>query len=271
MTPDIEKVGTLLKRVAAEEVMPRWRQLEEADRRYKANDELVTVADEASEAAISEGLRALLPGSPVVGEEAVAADRSVLDRLSAHEAVWIVDPIDGTTNYAYGRENFVLMTALVRQGQILAAAIYAPVSDRLALAERGQSVTVNGRPCRLASDTPPVGELRGTLHAGQFSSPELAARINARRDRLTTMRTLGSAGMEYLRMVEGGIDYSFFSKLMPWDHAPGCLLLAEAGGIARFSDTQEPYSPLRHSGQGLLLAPDEESWQDLHAILFGPE
>jgi fructose-1,6-bisphosphatase/inositol monophosphatase family enzyme len=64
------------------------------------------------------------------------------------------------------------------------------------------------------------------------------------------------------------MDFSLFTKLMPWDHAPGALLLQEAGGIARFTDTRQDYSPLRHQAEALLLAPDPESWERLHAVLL---
>jgi len=271
MIIDSDKVVTLLRRVAAEEVMPRWRNLGQDDISYKAGQEPVTVADRASEAALTQGLLDLLPGSQVVGEEAVAAEPERLQRLAGEGWVWVVDPIDGTGNFSRGRPYFALMIALVRGGETRGAWIYAPALESLAVAELGEGAQLDGVSRRVQAGGKAPSELSGTLHAGQFSPVEMTRRIQQRRDRVQAVRSLASAGVEYLRLLEGEMDFSFFTKLMPWDHAPGCLLLHEAGGVARFTDSREAYSPRRHEGEGLLLAPDRRSWEALHRALLAEE
>jgi len=268
MIIDSDKIVALLRRVAAEQVMPAWRHLGKNDIGYKAGDEPVTVADHASELALSAGLRELLPGSMVVGEEGVANDPTRLALLAGDDWVWIVDPIDGTRNFAAGRPHFAVMIALARGGVTEGAWIYAPALESLGVAERGEGACLQGTACHIELTARPASELRGTLHAGQFAPRDLAQKMSRRRDRVVALRSMGSAGIEYLRLLDGEMDFSFFSKLKPWDHAPGCLLLSEAGGIARFSDCGNLYTPLQHKGEGLLLAPDEESWQRLHAVLL---
>ncbi len=269
MIIDSDKVVALLRRVAAEEVMPRWQNLAEDDISYKDGVEPVTVADKASEKAITAELLSLLPGSAVVGEEAVAENPSLLSLLAGEEWVWVVDPIDGTGNFSRGRPYFALMVALVRHGETQAAWIYAPVLESLGVAEKGEGASLDARPRRIAPSGRPPADLSGTLHAGQFAPRALAQRISRRRDRVQAVRSFASAGVEYLRLLGGDMDFSFFSKLMPWDHAPGCLMLQEAGATARFTDSKAAYSPRRHQGEGLLLAPDQESWEGLHETLLG--
>ncbi len=269
MIIDSDKVVALLRRVAEEEVMPRWQNLEKDDISYKGGVEPVTVADKASEKALTAGLSGLLPGSLVVGEEAVAEDRDILDLLSGEDWVWIVDPIDGTGNFSRGEPYFALMVALVRQGETEAAWIFAPALMSLATAERGEGVRLDGETRTIPVNDSPPSALRGTLHAGTFSPRAMTQKISQRRDRVRAQRSMRSAGIEYLRLLAGESDFSFFTKLMPWDHAPGCMMIQEAGAIARFTDSRRPYSPLRHEGEGLLLAPGEAAWDRLYETLLG--
>ena len=111
-------------------------------------------------------------------------------------------------------------------------------------------------------------ELKGTLHAGMFSTPELGRLMQQRRARVDAQKSKQAASVEYLRLLGGELDFSFFTKLKPWDHAPGCLALQEAGAVCRFTDDGVDYTPLRHEGIGLLLAPDPASWARLRAVLL---
>ncbi len=263
----IEEVTRILVETAAEEVLPRFRNLGEDDTRIKAGGEVVTVVDEASERRLTQRLRDLLPGSLVVGEEAAAADPGIFANLLADEAVWLIDPIDGTSNFAQGVPVFAMMLALVERGETCAAWIHDVPGKRTGVAERGSGSWIDGRRL-VTAPAAPLGEMTGTLHAGQFGGPELRERVRAKREKLGAIRSLSCAGAEYLRLAAGEMHYSLFTKLMPWDHAPGVLLHAEAGGHAWTAEDQ-PYSPLRRESRGLLLAPDEASWRLLHDELYG--
>ena len=263
----IEEVTRILVETAAEEVLPRFRNLGEDDTRIKAGGEVVTVVDEASERRLTQRLRDLLPGSLVVGEEAAAADPGIFANLLADEAVWLIDPIDGTSNFAQGVPVFAMMLALVERGETCAAWIHDVPGKRTGVAERGSGSWIDGRRL-VTAPAASLGEMTGTLHAGQFGGPELRERVRAKREKLGAIRSLSCAGAEYLRLAAGEMHYSLFTKLMPWDHAPGVLLHAEAGGHAWTAEDQ-PYSPLRRESRGLLLAPDEASWRALHDELYG--
>lgn len=270
MIPDIESVTRILEEVAAEEVLPRFQMLKNHEIRRKAGGELVTVADVAAEEQISRRLADLLPGSHVVGEEATADDPSVLDRLASEDDwVWVIDPVDGTGNFARGKPAFAVMAGLVRGGETVAGWIHHPVEGRTATAEVGAGAWLGGERLRVADDAP-LGEMRGTLHAGTFAPPDMVRQVQARRARVGAIKSLRCAGLEYLRLASGQMHFSLFTKLMPWDHVPGALIQREAGGLARTLDGA-PYTARSHRAPGLLLAPGEAAWQALHDALFGPE
>ena len=267
MILDLEAVSDLIAEVAAEEALPRFRALRDHEVREKATGELVTVADVAVEQALTRRLRDLLPGSAVVGEEAVAGDPELLGRLQEAAAVWLIDPIDGTANFAAGKPVFAVMVALVQGGETLASWIHDPVGARTLTSELGGGAWLAGNRLKVAAPDTPAA-MRGTLHASTYARPEIARRVQARRARVGAIKSLRCAGHEYLRLAEGQMHFSLFTRLMPWDHAPGCLTQSEAGGVARTLEGAD-YRATNHRAPGLLLAPDAESWQALHETLLG--
>jgi fructose-1,6-bisphosphatase/inositol monophosphatase family enzyme len=267
MPIDPETVTRFVEETAAAEILPRFRRLADHEVREKEGGELVTAADVASEARLTRLLRDLLPGSQVVGEEAVAERPEVLDLLRGSDPVWLIDPVDGTANFAAGRRTFAVMVALVDKGTINAAWIHEPSLEQTAVAERGSGAWIGDRRLRAAVDVP-LSDLRGTLHAGTFGGPELRRRVQQVRESIGAIPSLRCAGAEYVRLAAGELHYTLFTKMMPWDHAPGVLLFSEAGGRARTFDRQL-YDPSRRDTPGLLLAPDEASWEVLHDVLFG--
>lgn len=270
MTPDIETVTALIEEVAATEILPRFEKLAVHEIREKSPGDVVTIADEAAEAWLTPRLTALLPGSMVLGEEAAAADPRILQRLDEADSLWLVDPVDGTANFAEGRPRFAVMVAYVHRGKVLSAWIHDPVNRRTAVAEQGSGAFINGRPLQVAAAPEAVREMSGTIHGSKFADKELAARVQARRHLVNAVKSLRCAGLEYIRLAAGDVDFSLFSSLWPWDHAPGVLLHAEAGGYASYLDGGA-YDPARIRGGGLLLAPDAASWRGLYRLLIAPE
>lgn len=148
--PHHDAVVQLMRRVAAEIVLPRFRNLAADEVEEKAADDMVTIADRLSEEALTAGLVAIDASARVVGEEAVAADATLLDGIDQGR-VWIVDPIDGTNNYASGKTPFGIMIALAEEGEVLAGWILDPVADRLCHTVAGggafiDDVAVTARP-----------------------------------------------------------------------------------------------------------------------------
>jgi fructose-1,6-bisphosphatase/inositol monophosphatase family enzyme len=266
---DVAEVAAVIREIAAEEVLPRFCALADHEVHEKVAGELVTVVDVAVENRLSVRLKDLLPGSLVVGEEAVHADPALLGQVGADAPVWIIDPIDGTRNFAHGRPAFAIMVGLVRAGESLGAWILEPVSGRFAVAERGGGAWMDDK--RLAVAAPERPErMTGSLHASSYAPKEIARRVEQRRGRVAAVKSLRCAGAEYLRLAEGAMHFSLFTRLMPWDHVPGTLLHSEAGGVALCLDGT-PYTAERYRDRGLLMAPDRKSWDALHATLLGEE
>jgi len=244
--------------------MPRFRQLDAAEIEEKAPDELVTIADKESEIALSEGLIRMLAGSRVVGEEACSADPSLLEGIGTG-AVWIVDPIDGTANFAAGETPFGIMVALAMDGVSEAAWLYDPVLDRMCSAGRGQGAFVNGTRthARTSGEAIPVAGL-----STKYLPPEMREDIEHRAE--GKMRCVGiprCAAEQYPRVILGTNDLALFWRTHVWDHAPGVLIVQEAGGkVARFDGA--PYN-IAQTGKGLLAAASPQMWDVAAAVLIG--
>lgn len=256
MRLDLARVETTIREVVALEILPRFRKLAEGDIREKQPGQLVTVADEEAERRLVKRLPDLLPGSVVVGEEGVAADPTRLGALDGPEPVWLVDPIDGTQNFSEGNPIFATMVALVRGRETLASWIYDPVADRMAVAEHSAGARLNSLPLRMPAP-PPLAEMTGRL-AGKT-----AQKLQGKVGRILNWRC---AGHEYLDVVTGEIHFSLYRRLFPWDHAPGVLLVREAGGQAAYLDG-EPYRP-GDINASLLSAADGESWGTLQSLIL---
>lgn len=264
--PDIDAVSSIIRDVAQRETLPYFRDLANAGVREKTGPgDLVTLADEAGERALTPRLMELLPGSTVLGEEAASVDPAVLDRVHGDAPVWIIDPVDGTINFANGRPLFAVIVALACRGETLAGWIHDPCDGRMATAVKGRGTLLNGHRVTVAKPVA-LGEMTGALST-RFCDPALGRQLDERGQALGPRVCLSSAAQEYLRLLEGRAHFSLYHRLMPWDHAAGVLMHAEAGGHSALFDGT-PYRPTTLDG-GVMLAPDQESWQALHHHLFG--
>ena len=274
---DLDAVSALIRDVARQELLPRFGALGADGIRAKPSLEdpadIVTEADEAAERRLVAELTALLPASVAVGEEATGRDPAVRDALDHAEWVWLVDPLDGTKNFAAGRKWFGTMVTLCRRGEAVACWIHRPVPDETYAAERGAGAWLAsaGRPgtTRLSGGSPPPGPLRGTAHL-TFMPPDV--RIHVERNVVT--RSLGmvdssmSAAWEYPALVTGLKDFNLYWRLLPWDHAPGALLLTEAGGAVRHPDGR-PYRATDRDPFALAVR-EAAAWEETRALLLDP-
>ncbi|WP_420830011.1 inositol monophosphatase family protein [Croceicoccus hydrothermalis] len=222
-------VAALMRRAAREAVMPHYRALTDAQIVEKAPDDLVTVADRKSEALLSEGLAAILPKATIVGEEAAHADPAILDRLG-DSLCWIIDPIDGTHNFAHGRPPFGIIVALAEHGETVAGWIYDPLKDRLCHARRGGGAFIGEEriAARSTGEDPPVAAI--SVMFMDEAQRHAVKRHIAPHYTLTDIPRC--AAEQYPRLALGTNDVSVFERTLAWDHAAGVLWLNEAGGMA---------------------------------------
>jgi len=270
MSIDLEALANILRDAAKAEVLPRFRRLDPGMVRQKSEAiDLVTEADEAAERRIMADVAALVPQATFIGEESVAADPSLLDSLKDAELAVVVDPIDGTANYAAGMPLFAVMAAVVANGETVAGVIYDPMGDDWVLAERGGGAwqkRPDGHAERLKSAAPvPLDQMVGTASVG-FLSMDVRPAILANLAKVRLAASYRCAGHEYRTLVAGHLHYAMFNKLMPWDHLAGTLIAQEAGGyVARFDGSA--YLP-HHTAGGILAAPDRDSWEQLRRQVF---
>lgn len=254
MTWDADQVTQIIREAAETEILPRWRTLGAHQIREKGPGNLVTEADVEAERVLTRRLTELLPGSLVVGEEAVAGDPDLLSVLDGDAWVWIIDPVDGTNNFAHHRPVFGVIVALVQKGRTVAGWIHHPLDNRTATVEAGQGAWMDGQRLRTASPVP-LEEMAGSL--GYRRNALLASRVR-------TVARAGCVAHDYTELASGRLHFAHYTRLSPWDHAAGVLLVEEAGGYVAMMDGS-PYRP-RQSGAGVLLAPDERSWRQLRTF-----
>ena len=269
---DLQAVEVILQEAARDEIMPRFRRLAEGDVRAKDGPlDLVTDADEAAERQITRLLLTRFPGCVVIGEEAASADPAIMARLVDAELAFIVDPVDGTSNFAWGMPLFATMAAVLVRGEVVGAVIHDPVGHDSAMALRQHGAWTqhaDGRHVDLGVAPPvPLAQMVGGV-SWRFLPGDLGSQVAARLPCVAASFGYRCAGHEYRILAAGHCHYLIYGRLLPWDHAPGWLLHQEAGGYsARFDGTS--YRPDAYDG-GLICTPDAASWQNLHQALIGP-
>jgi len=225
---DTSAVLDLLKEVAASVITPRFRSLADGEVMEKTPGDLVTVADREAEGLITTALNAAYPSAVVLGEEAYAADPRLWDRYLAADHAFTVDPVDGTKNFVHGSPDHAVMVAETRGGATVRAWIWQPVHEVAWVAEHGagtwrDGVRIHREP--LADGVPPRGVTSIWAMRGEPLDDLPAPTASWR-----------CCGVDYPRLIEGATDYLLFSHSHAWDHAPGALLLREAGGEVGFAD-----------------------------------
>lgn len=246
-----DSILTLLQDVAAELITPRFRMLQRHEISDKGSGSLVTIADHEAEVAITEALLTAYPGAVVLGEEAHAADASLMDRYLAAEHAFTVDPVDGTRNFVDGKLDHAVMVAETIGGEATRAWIWQPEHGAAWVAERGGGTWCNGeRVMRepVPGRTPPRGAT-GVWRLRKKPLPGLAP----------LRWSWQCCGVDYPKLVEGAVDFIVYRRTWPWDHVPGALIVTEAGGHVGGADGA-PYTP-RTLRPGLVAAADLDTYE----------
>jgi myo-inositol-1(or 4)-monophosphatase len=220
----------------------------------KGDIDLVTEADLASEKLIIDRIRSHYPRHSILAEESGATDGAA-NISGKSEWKWIIDPLDGTTNYAHGYPCFCVSIAVEREGKIEIGVIYDPTRDEMFAAERGQGATLNERPVRVSS----IEDLNSSMLCTGFPY-NVRERPNFVRDfanftmNAQAVRRDGSASLDLAYVACGRFDGFWEDGLNPWDVAAGVVLIEEAGG--RVTDfTGKPldiYTPKVLASNGLI-------------------
>ena len=256
------EILALCRDVTENVILPRYRSLADNDVEDKnagksGGTDPVTIADRESEEALSEGLAKLAPGVPIVGEEGAHADPSVLERLKG--PCWIVDPIDGTRNFASGQPPFGILIAQADEGFAQSGWIYDCISGRFCAAHRGKGAFVGGEQITATTtqEDPPVAAI-SLIFMDESKREAMIERI-CPHYRLTDIPYC--AAEQYPRLALGENDVSIFERTLAWDHAAGCLWLEEAGGKAARPQDGSPYRVDEWDRKGLVAAATPALWE----------
>jgi fructose-1,6-bisphosphatase/inositol monophosphatase family enzyme len=266
----IDWLADLLAKAAIAEIMPRFRRLGAGDIRQKTSAaDLVTEADVNAERLITARLRERYPSAMIVGEEACSDDPTLLNGLGDADLAFVIDPVDGTFNFASGLPLFGVMLGVVVKGETVAGIIHDPVGKDWLIGARGAGSHIRHAHGTLekvrVSKSAPISEMTGAVSWQYMAEPE-RSRLARNQTKTLSQFAYRCAAHEYRLLAGGHGHFVVYNKLMPWDHLAGVLIHAEAGGYAARFDGSA-YLP-SHLGGGLLVAPDRESWQELRRELW---
>lgn len=260
-----QHIINLVRRAAKSEILPRFQNLAVDDIDIKSGeDDLVTKADKAAEAMITRALHIAFPGALVVGEEAVAEDPGLLGKIADAPLAFIIDPVDGTWNFAHGLGVFGVILAATQFGRSAFGLIYDPLADDWAVtdgekAPKMENARGHTKPLS-ASGAKELDKLTGFIPLHMFAEDkkeELAATL----PKFGRTAPLRCSAHEYRMIAQGKADFVLSCTLNPWDHAAGALICERAGAHVEMLDGG-PYSASRHEGH-LLVAPDHMTWNKL--------
>lgn len=260
----IQAVKSAMTDVSADELMPHFKNLNSADITQKSDDSVVTIADKACEIELLKRLNNILPDAAILGEESYEQDPSIKDNIHKKGYCWVVDPLDGTHNFARGDERFGMIIALLKEGKPVAGFLYCPTTQEM-------FYTVKGRGVFDINDTPILPfKKRKDLRKRQkksmhgFSNYIYFGKHNELSFTQLVNKKFGYQGnkegmmfsscIEYISMIKGESDFMINSSTKPWDHAAGQLMIQELGGKGRSLYHNKKYKPQRwHFGNHELL------------------
>ncbi|TIO10339.1 inositol monophosphatase family protein [Mesorhizobium sp.] len=267
---EIDWLANLLSDTAIAEIMPRFRRLDEGEVRQKTSAaDLVTEADVNAERLITVRLRERYPQAMIVGEEACSDDPALLQGLGEADLAFVIDPVDGTFNFASGVPLFGVMLGVVVKGETVAGIIHDPIGKDWLISAKGAGSHIRHAHGTLekvhVAEPAPISQMTGAVSWQYMPEPE---RSRLARNQTKSLSQFGyrCAAHEYRLLASGHAHFVVYNKLMPWDHLAGVLIHAEAGGYAAHFDGSA-YLP-SHVGGGLLVAPDKESWRELRRELW---
>ncbi|MGA2124989.1 MAG: inositol monophosphatase family protein [Xanthobacteraceae bacterium] len=220
----------------------------------KGPGDFVSAADHRAEEILREELAKARPGYGFLGEEGGRHEGT------DHNHTWIVDPLDGTTNFLHGIPQFAISIGLEREGTIVAGVIYNPVIDELYTAERGNGAFMNDRRIRVAARRRLADAVIGCglPHRGRGSLPDFRKELASVQDQAAGLRRFGAAALDLAWVASGRLDAFWERHLSPWDMAAGLLMVREAGGYVSDLDGGEAMMEKGH-----IIAGNETVHRDL--------
>lgn len=232
----IQTLIQLVKDTAKQELLPRF---ENVTKSYKSDGSIITEADIAVQSTLQKQLRENYPKIDFLAEEMHTQEQ--LNALNNANGVWVLDPIDGTSNFSHGLPYYAISLALIRNGEVMLGIVYDPERDECFYAEKNQGAFLNGRKLNATDyDT----KLENAIIGVDFKRlpQEMAAKI-ASSPPYASQRSLGSIALDWCWVASGRIQAYLHGKHNLWDYAACWLILEEAGGVSQTIDNKSVFTP----------------------------
>ena len=225
---DNDKIYDLFYEVSKKFIIPNFKNLKSNQINYKNNTEIVTLIDIEVETYLQKKLINFINNSYFVGEEIYTNNKNIIDFYKQKQYCWTVDPIDGTSNYVKGKENFAIMIALTYSSTIIQSWIYKPITEQFFYSKLDEGAYLNSKKIKIKKSNS-MTEAIGSIST-KYWDINLDNKIKILKNNFKQIDHYGSIGCEYIDIVLGKRDFTILSKLSPWDHLPGVLMVREAGG-----------------------------------------
>jgi len=254
--PPLKILRGLVRMCAGEELLPRFA---DVGRDLKRDGSIVTEADHAMQDRVQQELAAHWPQYAFLGEEMPASEHAKLATASK-QGLWVLDPLDGTSNFAAGIPFFSVSLALLIEGRVEIGLVYDPIRDEAFYAQRGVGSWLNG--LSLGTRAPLNFPLARAIAVVDFKrlDTELAATLGAEPP-YGSQRNFGSSALDWCWLADGRFHIYLHGGQKLWDYAAGSLILNEAGGQAVTLDGEEVYATGLAS-RSVIAARDPELFQE---------
>lgn len=227
MSIELRHLAALLRETAAEEILPRWHQVQA---RHKGDGSLVTETDVASQRRIADALARDFPDIPLLGEE-MSTEEQARVLTSGSGSFWALDPLDGTSNYANGFPFFAISLALIEEGAPVLGIVLDPARDECFCAAEGQGATLNDRPLRLSPQQTRLTECIAVVDLKRIPKDRIAGLF--RPGGFASQRNIGSVALDWCWLASGRFQLYLHGGQKLWDYAAGRLIADEAGAATQ--------------------------------------
>lgn len=227
---DTKQLSSIIRNTAIEELLPRFAQVKESQ---KADGSLLTEADIAVQKKLHFELQNLDPEILFLSEEMTESEQRHILEKSNH-AVWVLDPLDGTTNFAAGIPYYAISLALIRNGETVLGLVYDPERDECFAAEKDLSVTLNGEKLHLNNSKILLNDAVACIDLKRL--PEAMAIKLVVEHPFRSQRSFGGVALDWCWLAAGRFDIYLHGKQNIWDYAAGLLIFHESGGLSCSDD-----------------------------------
>ena len=227
-------IESILFDLSKKYILPKYKNLKDSEIKRKNYNELFTIVDIIVEEKLNNILSKLIPDSLFIGEEKFSKNKNILNFYKEKKYCWTVDPIDGTANFIRGKKKFAVMIALTFGNTILKSWIYKPLTQETCYAINGEGTFYNNKKIFINSKIK-LNQSSGSI-SSKYWENNFFHKLKEINNKFREVYSYGCIGYEYIDIANDNRNFAILSKLYPWDHLPGILIVREAGGFDSYFD-----------------------------------